>query len=158
MERRANWRAANVEATEEGYVLMVPVEGDPDSDWDDAFRRVVEAHRHEVWGRRWGHIRHRPDQICVEQVTEGSEKALQEFLDACIGETEARVRQDEAERRDDAEALARKRTEASHEYEPTLGSHLDEARRMTERFRRQMCGVPASGSGRPGFIFRSGFH
>jgi hypothetical protein len=137
VERAIKWRAASVEATEEGYVLMVPLEGGADPDWDDAFRRVVEAHRHEVWGGQWGHIRHRPDQLCVEQVTEGSEKALREFLDACIQETEARMRQDEAERRDDAEALARKRTEASHEYEPTLGSHLDVAQRMTARFRQQ---------------------
>jgi hypothetical protein len=136
VERRANWAAAAVEATEEGLVLTVPIEGDPDPEWDDAFRRAVEARRHEVWGGRWGHVRPRPDHICVEHVSEGSEKHLQEFLDACIVEAEARLRQEEADRRDDEVALERKSTEAAYREEPTGGKNLAEAERMTERFRQ----------------------
>src|SRR5215210_5628553 len=103
VERSANWSAAEVEATEEGFVLTVPIEGDPDPDWDDALRRAVEARRHEVWGGHWGHVRHRPDQIRVEQVSEGSETPLREFLDACIREAEERVRQERSDRREDEE-------------------------------------------------------
>ena len=135
VERSANWSAAEVEATEEGLVLTVPIEGDPDPDWDDAFRRAVETRRHEVWRGHWGHVRHRPDQVCVEQVTEGSEAALREFLDSCIREAEQRVRQDEADRREDEEALEHRRTEASYQHKPTLGAQRADARRMTERFR-----------------------
>jgi hypothetical protein len=51
VERSANWAAANVEAGAEGFVLRVPIEGDPNPDWDDAFRTAVEARRHEMWGR-----------------------------------------------------------------------------------------------------------
>lgn len=116
-------------------MLKVPIEGDPDPDWDAAFARAVEAHRHEVWGGQWGHVRHGPDEIRVEQVTEGSEKALRGFLDACISGAEERRRQEVADRREDEEALERRRTEASHEYEPTLGTHRAAAQRMTERFR-----------------------
>jgi hypothetical protein len=137
VERRANWAAAEVEATEEGLVLTVPIEGDSDPEWDDALRRAVEAHRHETWGGHWGHVRHRPNQICVEQVTEGSEHAVREFVDACIGEAERRLRQEEADRREDEAALEDRRTEASHSHEPTLGTYRAAAQRMTERFRQQ---------------------
>jgi hypothetical protein len=137
VERSANWAAAEVEATEQGLVLTVPIEGDPDPDWDDALRRAVEARRHEVWKGHWGHIRHRPDEICVEQVTEGSEKPLQEFIDACIRDAEQRISQKRSDRREDEEALERRRTEASYADEPTLGKHAADAQRMTERFREQ---------------------
>jgi len=36
MGRYPDWSAAAVEATEEGLVLTVPLEGDPNPDWDDA--------------------------------------------------------------------------------------------------------------------------
>jgi hypothetical protein len=137
VERSANWPAATVEATEEGLVLTVPIEGEPDPEWDDALRRALEARRHEVWEGHWGHVRPRPNQISVEQVTEGSEKPLREFLDACIGDAAEHMRQERAERREDEAALERRRTEASHEYEPTLGTHPADAQRMTERFRQQ---------------------
>lgn len=137
MARRADWPAANVEATEEGFVLTVPIEGDPDADWDDAFRRAVEARRQEVWTGHWGHVRHHPDRIAVEQVAEGSEKPLQEFIDACIREADERMRQEEADRRQDEEALEQRRTEASYGHEPTLGTNLADAERMTERFRKR---------------------
>jgi hypothetical protein len=135
MARTADWPAATVEATEEGFVLTVPIEGDPDADWDDAFRRAVEARRHEVWGGHWGHVRHRPDLICVEQVSEGSEKPLREFLDACIRDAEDRIRQEQADRREDEETLERRRTEASYGHGPTGGTKRAEAERMTDRFR-----------------------
>jgi hypothetical protein len=137
VERSANWAAAEVEATEEGLVLTVPIEGDPDPDWDDALRRAVEARRQEVWEGHWGHVRHRPDQICVEQVTEGSEKELQEFIDACVRDAEERMRQERADRRADEEALESRRTEASHAHDPTLGTHRADAQRMTQRFRQR---------------------
>ena len=124
VERRANWAAAEVEATVEGYVLRVPIEGDPDPDWDDAFRRAAEAHRHEVWGGRWGHVR------------EGSEQALRAFLDRCILEAHERMRQEAADRREDEEALERRQTEASYGYEPTQGRSAASAQHMTEAFRR----------------------
>jgi hypothetical protein len=133
--RRANWSAAEVEATEEGLVLRVPIEGEPNHDWDDAFRRAVDVHRHEVWGGQWGHVRHGPDEIRVEQVSEGSEKALREFVDACVHGAVQRLRQEEADRREDEEALEHRRIEAAHEYKPTLGTHRTTAQRMTERFR-----------------------
>jgi hypothetical protein len=135
VERRANWPAAEVEATEEGFVLIVPVEGDPDPEWDDAFRRAVEARRHEVWGGRWGHVRHRPHEIRVDQVREGSEIALRKFLDACMREAERRLQQEAAERWEDENALDARRTEASYGQEPTGGTNVAEADRMTERFR-----------------------
>jgi hypothetical protein len=135
MERRANWSAAHVEATDEGYVLKVPIEGDPHPDWDDAFRRAVEARRREVRVGHWGHVRHRPDEICVEQVSEGSERPLKEFLDACLREADERMRRESAERREDEAVLERKRTEASHGVEPTGDRNLAAAQRMTERFR-----------------------
>ena len=135
MERSANWAAAEVEATEQGLVLTVPSEGDPD--WDDALRRAVEARRQEIWKGHWGHIRHRPDEICVKQVTEGSEKPLQEFIDACIRDAEQRISQKRSDRREDEEAPERRRTEASYADEPTLGKHAADAQRMTERFREQ---------------------
>ncbi len=137
MARRADWPAAKVEATEEGFVLTVPIEGDPDAEWDDAFRRAVEARRHEVWGGHWGHIRHHPDRVCVEQVTEGSEKPLQDFVDACILEADQRMRQEEADRREDEQALEHRRTEASYGHEPTGRRSLADAERMTERFRER---------------------
>ena len=137
MERSANWAAAEVEATEQGLVLTVPIEGDPDPDWDDALRRAVEARRQEVWKGHWGHIRHRPDEICVEQVTEGSEKPLQEFIDACIRDAEQRISQERSDRREDEEALEHRSTEASYAHEPTLGRHRADAQRMTERFRER---------------------
>jgi hypothetical protein len=136
VERHANWQAAEVEATEEGFLLTVPIEGDPDPEWDDAFRRAVEARRREVWGGRWGHVRHRPDQIRVEQVVEGSEKPLREFLDACVGEAERRLREEAADRRNDQDALERRRTEASYDHEMTGGSDIAKAERMTDRFRQ----------------------
>jgi hypothetical protein len=136
VERRANWAAAEVEASEEGLVLTVPIEGDPDPDWDEAFRRAVETHRQEVWVGQWGHVRHGPDEIRVEQVTEGSERALRGFLDACIRGAEERLRQEEADRREDEEALEQRRTEASHEHEHTRGAHRATAERMRERFRQ----------------------
>jgi len=136
VERSANWTAAEVEATEEGFVLTVPIEGDPNPEWDDAFRRAVEAHRHEVWGGHWGHVRHRPDEISVEQVSEGSEQPLREFLDACIREAEQRLRQELTDRRADEDALELRRIEASHGHEGTRSRELAEAQRMTERFRR----------------------
>jgi hypothetical protein len=135
VERRANWPAAEVRATDEGFVLTVPIEGEPDPDWDDAFRRAVERRRQEVWSGHWGHVRHRPDQVSVEQVTEGSEKPLQEFLDACMREAEERMRQERADRREDEDALDRRRTEASYGHEPTEGRNALDAQRMTERFR-----------------------
>ena len=136
MERSANWAAAAVEASDEGLVLKVPIEGDPNPDWDAAFARSVEAHRHEVWGGQWGHVRHGRDEIRVEQVSEGSERALRDFLDACINGAEQRLRQEAADRREDDEALEQRRTEASHEFEPTLGAHRAAAQRMTKRFRK----------------------
>jgi hypothetical protein len=135
MERRANWRAAEVEATAEGYVLKVPLEGESSPDWEDAFRRVVEAHRHEVWGGRWGHIRHGLDELRVEHVREGFEERLREFLDDCSREAHEHVRQDAADRREDEAAAELRRTEASHEFEPTGGAHQAAAERMTERLR-----------------------
>ena len=135
MERTANWPAAHVDATDEGYVLKVPIEGDPSSDWDDAFRRAVEARRHEVWGGQWGHVRHRPDEICVEQVSEGSEQPLKEFLEACLREADVRMRQEEADRREDQAALEHKRTESSYGFDPTGDRNVAVAQRMTERFR-----------------------
>ena len=135
MDRRANWSAAEVEATEEGLVLRVPIKGEPDPEWEDAFRRAIDAHRHEVWRGQWGHVRHGPNEVRVEQVTEGSEKALREFVDACVVGAAQRLRQEEAERREDEDALGLRRTEAAHEYEPTLGTHRTTAQRMTERFR-----------------------
>ena len=137
VERSANWSAAEVEATAEGLVLTVPIEGDPNPDWDDAFRRALEARRQEVWRGHWGHVRHRPDQLCVEQVTEGSETSLREFIDACIREAEERLRQEHADRREDEAALEHRRTEASYGHEPTLGTYRAAAERMTERFRGQ---------------------
>ncbi|HEV2772722.1 MAG TPA: hypothetical protein VGV57_07850 [Thermoleophilaceae bacterium] len=138
MERRADWPAAEVEATDEGYVLRVPIEGDPDPDWDDAFRRAAEAHRHEVWGGRWGHVRPGLSEIRVEQVSEGSEQALRAFLDRCILEAHERTRQEAADRREDEEALERRRTEASYGYEPTQGRSAASAQRMTAAFRRRI--------------------
>jgi hypothetical protein len=135
VERSAHWEAAEVEATEEGFVLTVPIEGDPDPDWDDAFRRAVERRRHEVWGGHWGHVRHRPDQICVEQVAEGSERALREFLDACVAEAERNVRQEQAERREDEAALERRRTESSYDYDSMGARKQADAQRMADRFR-----------------------
>ena len=135
MERRADWRAAEVEATAEGYVLKVPLEGEAGPDWDDAFRRVVEGHRHEVWGGRWGHIRHGLDELRVEQVREGFEERLREFLDDCIREAHERMRRDAADRSEDEAALELRRTEASHEFGPTSGAHQAAAERMTERLR-----------------------
>jgi hypothetical protein len=137
VQRNANWAAAEVEATEEGFVLTVPLEGDADPDWDAAFRRVVDARRHEVWGGHWGHVRHRPDQVCVEQVTEGSEKALREFLETCIGQAEQELHQAEVDRREDDEALALRRIESSHGFDPTGSRKRADARRMTDRFREQ---------------------
>lgn len=138
MERRADWPAAEVEATDEGYVLRVPIEGDPDPDWDEAFRRAAEAHRHEVWGGHWGHVRHSLNEIRVEQVSEGSEQALQAFLDRCILEAHERTRQVAADRREDEAALERRRTEASYGYEPTGARSAASAQRMTEAFRRRI--------------------
>ena len=135
MGRRANWSAAQVEATDEGYILRVPMEGEPDPDWYDAFRRAAEAHRHEVWGGQWGHVRPGSNEIRVEQVVEGSEQALRAFLDRCILEAEERTRQEAAERREDEEALERRRTEASYGFEPTEGRSAASAERMTEAFR-----------------------
>jgi hypothetical protein len=137
VERRANWSVAHVDATGEGLVLTVPIEGDPSPDWDDAFRRAVEASRHKAWRGHWGHVRHRPDQVCVEQVTEGSEDAVREFIDICVHEADERLRQEEADRREDEDALEQRRTEASHGHEPTLGTYRAAAERMTERFREQ---------------------
>lgn len=137
MARRADWPAAKVEATDEGFVLTVPIEGDPDADWDDAFRRAVQARRHEVWGGNWGHIRHRSEWISVEQVTEGSEKPLQEFIDACIFEADQRMRQEEVDRKQDEDALQDRRTEASYGHDPTGGRNLADTERMTERFRQR---------------------
>jgi hypothetical protein len=137
VERRANWPAAEVAATEEGFVLAVPIEGDPDPDWDDAFRRAVERRRQEVWSGQWGHVRHRPDGVVVEQVTEGSERPLQDFLDACIQEAEEGMRRERADRREDEAALELRRTEASSTHEPTQGRKAEDARRMTERFRNR---------------------
>jgi hypothetical protein len=136
VERHANWSAAEVEATEEGLVLTVPIEGDPNSDWDDAFRRAVEGGRHEASQGHWGHVRHRPDQVCVEQVTEGSEDAVREFVDACVREAEQRLQRDEADRREDEEALEQRRIEASYGHAPTRGTYRAAAQRMTERFRQ----------------------
>ncbi len=135
MGRRANWSTAQVEATDEGYILRVPMEGEPDPDWDDAFRRAAEAHRHEVWVGQWGHVRPGSNEIRVEQVVEGSEQALRAFLDRCILEAEERTRQEAAERREDEEALERRRTEASYGFEPTEGRSAASAERMTEAFR-----------------------
>jgi hypothetical protein len=135
VERAADWARAEVEATQEGFVLSVPVDGDLDPDWDDSFRRAVERRRHEVWGGQWGHVRSRPNQICVEQVAEGSEAPLRGFLDACVREADAVTRQEEADRREDEEALERKRTEASYGHAPSQGRNLATAGRMTERFR-----------------------
>src|SRR5918997_991051 len=101
MERGANWPAANVEATAEGYVLHIPIDGPPSADWDDAFRRIVESRRHEVWGGHWGHVRFPPDEVCVEQVSEGSETALRGFLYACFQEANERIRRESAERLED---------------------------------------------------------
>ncbi len=98
-----------------------------------SFRRVVEHRRHEVWTEQCGHIRHRPDQVCVEQVSEGSERALPEFLDACIAEADRHMRQERADRRDDQEALEHRRTEAAYAPEPKAAA----ARRMTERLRER---------------------
>jgi hypothetical protein len=137
MERRADWPGAEVEATDEGFVLTVPIEGDPDPDWDDAFRRTVERRRQEVWTGHWGHIRHRPDQVSVEQVTEGSEKDLQEFLDGCIHEAEEGMRKEELDKQRDEAALVEQRTEASHAHDPTHGSQRADAERMTRRFRER---------------------
>ncbi len=136
MERRANWPVAEVEATDEGYVLRVPIEGDPDPDWDDAFRRAADAHRHEVWGGHWGHVRPGINEIRVEQVSEGSEQALQAFLDRCILEADERTRQEAADLREDEEALERRRTEAS--YGSEQGHRAASAQRMTEVFRRRI--------------------
>lgn len=135
MTRTANWTAARVEATDEGYVLTVPIEGDADAEWDDAFRRAVEARRRELWGGHWGHVRHRPNEITVEQVTEGSERPLKEFLQACLREADERLRTEDAERRKDQAALERKQTEASYGPEPTGERHRAVTDRMTERFR-----------------------
>ena len=135
VERSANWAAAEVEATEEGFVLIVPITGPVDQDWDDAFRRAVEARRKEVWRGQWGHIRQTPTQIWVEQVVEGSEKPLREFLDACIRDAEQHLREERADRREDQEALERRRTEASYGHEPTGTRKVADAEHMTERFR-----------------------
>jgi hypothetical protein len=135
VERSADWAAAEVEATEEGFVLIVPITGPVDEDWDDAFRRAVEARRAEVWRGRWGHIRHTPTHIWVEQVGEGSEQPLREFLDTCIRDAEQRLREEQADRREDEEALEHRRTEASYGHEPTGTRKVADAERMTERFR-----------------------
>ena len=137
MERSANWSAAEVEATEEGLVLTVPIEGEPDADWDDAFRRAVEAHRREVWHGYWGHIRYRPNQVSVEQLIEGAEAAVRKFVNACIHEAEQALVQEAADRREDEEALEHRRTEASQAHGPTLGKHAADAQRMTARFRER---------------------
>jgi ABC-type phosphonate transport system ATPase subunit len=135
VERRANWAAAEVEATAEGLVLKVPLEGEAGPAWDYAFHRAVEARRHELWGRHWGHVRQRPNEVWVEQVTEGYEWPLQEFLDACIRKAHERVRQEGADRWEDEEALESRRTEASHGHEPSGRDQVAIAQRLTERFR-----------------------
>ena len=38
--RRANWSGAEVEATEEGFVLRVPIEGEDYPEWEVAYRRA----------------------------------------------------------------------------------------------------------------------
>jgi len=108
----------------------------PDPDWDDAFRRAADAHRHEVWGGHWGHVRPGINEIRVEQVSEGSEQALQAFLDRCILEADERTRQEAADLREDEEALERRRTEAS--YGSEQGHRAASAQRMTEVFRRRI--------------------
>ena len=135
MERSANWAAAKVEAAEEGFVLVVPIAGSPDPDWDDALRRAVEARRPEVWRGQWGDIRNTPDEIRVEQVGEGSERPLRKFLDTCVRDADQRMREELADRREDEEALERRRTEASHGPDPTGTRETADAERMTERFR-----------------------
>ena len=137
MERSANWAAAEVEATEEGFVLIVPIEGAVDPDWDDAIGRAVEARRPEVWRGQWGDIRHTPHQIWVEQVAEGSEQPLREFLDTCIRDAEQRLREERADRRQDDEARERRRREASYGHEPAGPRKVADAQRMTERFRHR---------------------
>ena len=41
--RRANWSAAEVEATQEGFVLRVPIKGEVHPEWEVAFRRAVDG-------------------------------------------------------------------------------------------------------------------
>ena len=74
----------------------------------------------------------------VEQVSVGSEQPLREVLDRCILEAHERTRQEAADRREDEEALERRRTEASYGYEPTEGRSAASAQRMTEAFRRRI--------------------
>ncbi len=71
-----------------------------------------------------GHVRPGLNEIRVEQVSEGSEQALRAFLDRCILEAHERTRQEAADRREDEEALERRRTEASYGYQPTEGGAL----------------------------------
>ena len=52
-----------------------------------------------------GHVRFHPDEVCIEQVSEGSEAALRDFLDVCLNEANERIRREIAERLEDEEAL-----------------------------------------------------
>jgi hypothetical protein len=102
----------------------VPLTGSDNAAWTGAFQTVNGWLSQETRGGVWGAVTLNPDTITVEQVEEGSEDALRQFLDGLVQQTERE--------------LERRRADEAQQNQ-SAGDDLEAQReadeRMAERFR-----------------------
>ena len=123
--RKVVWEQANVEPAGEAYTLRVPVDGDHDPRWSEAFHRVVGDRMGQAGDAQWRPPRLQRDYVIrVDQLAEGAELSVKSFIDRCVEGAEERVRRKQAESDQRVENEARRH-----------GESIDVARRMAERMR-----------------------
>jgi hypothetical protein len=129
MARELVWSEATVERGTLS-VQLTPSD-DPDWAWAEAFDSVNGWMSRETRGGIWGAAVLTPDGIMVEEVVEGSEAALRQFLDSVVRQTE--------------QELGRRSAEVSQTHQrmiDNLTAQKEADQRMTELFRGEPSGGP----------------
>ena len=123
--RKVVWEQAEVEPAGEAYNLRVPVDGEHDPRWSEAFHRVVDDLMGQASEAQWKPPRLQRDYVIrVEQLAEGAELSVKSFLDRCVEGADELVQRKQAERDQRVEDEARRH-----------GESLDVAQRMAQRLR-----------------------
>jgi Fe2+ transport system protein B len=119
--RQIEWSEASVD---ESGTLSVALLGEWDEDWNSSFEEILAMLMRETRGGTWGRITLIRDAIAVDNVEEGSEVSLKEFLESVVQQANSDVSR-RKQRKDEARAKA----------EAEAASRESSAKAMTDKFR-----------------------
>ena len=133
MERRLLWEEVEVEPRVPHPTVVVPIAGNRDQSWEGHFEWILRD-RQPTAGtfdarhleHPWGAASYEAGQVRVEQVPEGTEGSLRDFLQLCLEAAEERHREEQ-------QALQR-RQQQEEEKKRRIS---ETAVRMRERLRGQ---------------------